>query len=152
MNHAAVPAVLADPRELSRSLGSRHVTMISMGGIIGAGLFVGSGAAIAGAGPAIVVSYFVAGLVVLGVMRMLCEMAAAHPQSAIFTEYVRLALGHWGGFVCGWLYWYFWVVVVAIEAIAGSKILSLWLPLPPWQIGLALMLVLTTVNLFSTRS
>lgn len=138
--------------ELSRSLGSRHVSMISIGGIIGAGLFVGSSAAIAAAGPAIVVSYLLAGLVILLVMRMLSEMAAAYPRIGSFTEYSRLGLGDWAGFVSGWLYWYFWVVVVAVEAIAGAAIVAQWIALPVWQIGLGLMIVLTLVNLSSTRS
>ena len=137
---------------LARSLRSRHVTMISIGGIIGAGLFVGSSAAIAAVGPAIIVSYLLAGGVVLLVMRMLSEMAAAYPRIGSFTEYARLALGPWAGFVSGWLYWYFWVVVVAVEAIAGAAIIAQWIALPEWQIGLALMIVLTIVNLSSTRS
>ena len=87
--------------------------MISLGGIIGAGLFVGSSAGIATVGPAILVSYVLAGAVVLIVMRMLAEMAMATPGLGAFTEYVRLGLGSWAGFVSGWLYWYFWVVVVA---------------------------------------
>jgi len=137
--------------ELSRGLASRHITMISIGGIIGAGLFVGSSAAIAAVGPAVIVSYLLAGVVILFVMRMLAEMVSAAPGVGSFTEYARLGLGHWAGFVCGWLYWYFWVVVVAIEAIAGAKILHEWLPFPVWQIGLALLVLLTAVNLLSSR-
>jgi len=138
--------------QLARTLKPRHVTMISIGGIIGAGLFVGSSAAIAAVGPAAVVSYALAGLLVLVVMRMLGEMAVAHPHVGSFTEFPRLALGNWAGFIAGWLYWYFWVVVVAIEAIAGANIVASWIPLPAWQIGLALMVVLTGANLLSTRS
>jgi GABA permease len=138
--------------ELSKSLRSRHVAMISIGGIIGAGLFVGSSTAIASVGPAIILSYALAGLVVLMVMRMLSEMATATPGLGSFTEYVRLGLGHWAGFVSGWLYWYFWVVVVAIEAIAGASLLHQWIGLPVWQIGLVLMVLLTAVNLMSSRS
>jgi gamma-aminobutyrate permease len=141
----------ADGR-LARSLRSRHVTMITIGGIIGAGLFVGSGAAIHAVGPAIILSYLMAGTVILLVMRMLSEMAMAFPDAGSFTEYPRLGLGDWAGFVAGWLYWYFWVVVVAIEAIAGAQILNLWIPLPVWQLGLALMILLTIVNRMSTRS
>ncbi|HEU4616841.1 MAG TPA: amino acid permease [Gammaproteobacteria bacterium] len=141
---------------LSRSLRSRHVTMISMGGIIGAGLFVGSSAAIAAAGPGILVSYVLAGLVILLVMRMLSEMAAAYPGIGSFTEYARLGLGDLAGFVSGWLYWYFWVVVVAVEAIAGASVIAGWLAgwksIPQWQIVLGLMTALTAVNLLSTRS
>src|SRR5262245_6190783 len=85
------PAAAGPPaHELSRSLRSRHVQMISIGGIIGAGLFVGSSAAIKAVGPAILLSYLLAGTVVLVVMRMLSEMAAATPGLGSFTEYVRL--------------------------------------------------------------
>jgi L-asparagine transporter-like permease len=91
-------------------------------------------------------------MVVLLVMRMLSEMAAASPGHGSFTEYVRLGLGHWAGFVSGWLYWYFWVVVVAIEAIAGAGLLHQWIALPVWQLGLILMVLLTAVNLMSSRT
>ncbi len=137
---------------LSRGLRARHVAMISIGGIIGAGLFVGSGAGIATVGPAILVSYLLAGAVVLIVMRMLVEMATATPGLGSFTEYIRLGLGAWAGFVSGWLYWYFWVVVVAIEAIAGATLVHAWIALPVWTIVLVLMLALTAVNLMSSRS
>lgn len=141
-----------DVPKLARSLRARHVTMISIGGIIGAGLFVGSSAAIAAGGPAITVSYVLAGLVILLVMRMLGEMASLSPGQGSFTEYARIGLGNWAGFVAGWLYWYFWVVVVAIEAIAGAAIIAKWIPLAQWQICLGLMTILTVVNLMSTRT
>ena len=92
--------------ELSRSLQPRHITMISIGGIIGAGLFVGSSASIAATGPAIVLSYVITGTLILLVMRMLGEMALALPQVRSFTEFAGVGLGPWAGFVAGWLYWY----------------------------------------------
>src|SRR6201993_571704 len=138
--------------ELSRSLRPRHVTMISIGGIIGAGLFVGSSAAIAATGPAIVLSYLITGGLVLLVMRMLGEMAVALPQLRSFTEFARAGLGPWAGFVAGWLYWYFWIIVVPVEAIAGANILHGWLGLPAWLLGLVLMGIMTAVNLMSARS
>jgi len=137
---------------LTRSLRSRHVALISIGGIIGAGLFVGSSANIATAGPAVLLSYGVAGALMFLVMRMLAEMAAADHGALSFADHARVGLGEWAGFVCGWLYWYFWVVVVGIEAIAGAAILQVWVPLPVWQIGLVLMVLLTATNLLSTRS
>jgi GABA permease len=137
---------------LRRGLLSRHVTMISLGGIIGAGLFVGSSAAIAAIGPAVIVSYLLAGVLMLFVMRMLAEMVTAFPEIGTFTEYARLGLGHWAGFLSGWLYWYFWVVVVGIEAIAGAKLLHQWIALPVWEIGLVLLAALTAVNLASSRA
>jgi AAT family amino acid transporter/GABA permease len=130
--------------------------MISLGGIIGAGLFVGSSAAIHGAGPAILLSYLITGGLLLLVMRMLGEMALAVPKVRSFTEFSRAGLGHWAGFVSGWLYWYFWIVTVAVEAIAGANILGKYLPasipITPLELGLALMAVMTAINLLSART
>jgi len=138
---------------LAKSLRARHLVMISIGGIIGAGVFVSSSAAIASIGPAVILSYISAGLVVYGVIRILARMAMDQPGLGSFTEYVRTALGDSAGFITGWLYWWFWVVVVAIEALAGAATIQSWLPdLEIWQIGLALMVVLTAVNLASARS
>jgi GABA permease len=141
--------------EIGRSLKSRHVEMIAIGGIIGAGLFVGSSTSIATVGPAVVISYLLAGLVILCVMRMLSEMAIAQPGIGAFTEFTRSGLGPLAGFVSGWLYWYFWAVVVAFEAIAGAKIIVILfpaLPLAIWQIGVMLLALMTVVNLMSARS
>ena len=137
---------------LSHTLQSRHVAMISLGGIIGAGLFVGSSAAIASIGPAVILCYILAGVLILFSMRMLGELAVANPGVGFFTDYARKVLGHAFGFVGGWLYWYFWMVVVAVEAIAGSTIIAQWIDLPSWMIGLGLLACLTGVNLMSARS
>ncbi|MBB3860530.1 L-asparagine transporter-like permease [Novosphingobium hassiacum] len=139
-------------QQLEASLQARHVAMIAIGGIIGAGLFVGSSTSIEQIGPAVVISYGLAGLVILMIMRMLSEMAMMHPGAGSFTELVRIALGPLAGFVSGWLYWYFWVIVVAIEAIAGAVIIAQWLPFEVWQIGCVLLALMTLVNLFSARS
>ena len=138
--------------ELRRVLASRHVSMISIGGIIGAGLFVGSSVTINAAGPAVVLSYLIAGILVLLVMRMLGEMAVALPQVRTFTDFARTGLGEWAGFVVGWMYWYFWIVVVPVEAIAGAVLLQQWIALPAWLLGVALMMIMTAVNLMSARS
>lgn len=140
------------PAELGRSLRSRHVSMIAIGGIIGAGLFVGSSTSISTVGPAVIITYAISGLVILMIMRMLSEMAMASPNTGSFTEFVRLGLGHGAGFVAGWLYWYFWVVVVPVEAIAGAEIIRQWINLEVWQIGTLLLALMTGVNLLSTRS
>ncbi len=138
---------------LGRTLRSRHVTMITVGGIIGAGLFVGSSTAIVTMGPAAVVSYALSGMVILFVMRMLSELASAYPGTGSFTEFARLGLGDWAGFTAGWLYWYFWVIVVPIEAIAGAGILHQWFPaIAVWQLSLVLLTLMTAVNLMSARS
>src|ERR1700761_4726835 len=139
-------AVPADDHSLARSLQRRHVSMITIGGIIGAGLFVGSSVAIHAAGPSILISYILTGTLVLLVMRMLGEMAVEMPQVRSFTEFPRAALGDWAGFTVGWLYWYFWIVVIPVEAIAGAGVIQRWLPLPTWQIGTVLMALMTGVN------
>jgi GABA permease len=152
MSQPTLDKPAAPKYELSRSLKGRHLTMISIGGIIGAGLFVSSSTSIIAGGPASFISYAICGLLILLVMRMLGEMATALPNVRSFTEFARAGLGEGAGFVVGWLYWYFWVLVVPVEAIAGAKILQSWIPLPPLPIGLGLMAVMTGVNLMSARS
>ncbi|MBP2476374.1 gamma-aminobutyrate permease [Crossiella equi] len=138
---------------LAHTLQQRHLSMIAIAGVIGAGLFVGSGAAIAAAGPAVLISYAVAGALVVLVMRMLGEMSAATPETGSFSSYADRAIGRWAGFSIGWLYWWFWVVTVGIEATAGAAIVHRWLPvLPQWTWALVLMVLLTATNLFSVRS
>jgi GABA permease len=144
---------------LRHSLKQRHMSMIALGGVIGAGLFVGSGVVIKAAGPAAVFSFVITGLIVVLVMRMLGEMAVAVPAIGSFYEYARLAwsdrpaLGELAGFMIGWMYWYFWVIVVALEAIAGAGLIRVWLPTAPaWVISLSVLLALTVTNLVSVRS
>ncbi|WP_351227613.1 amino acid permease [Streptomyces sp. NPDC002133] len=138
---------------LKAGLKNRHLSMIAIGGVIGAGLFVGSSGGIAAAGPAILVSYLLVGAMVVFVMRMLGEMAAASPNSGSFSAYADRALGRWAGFSIGWLYWFFWVVVLAVEATAGAVILEGWVPaVPQWAWALIVMVVLTATNLVSVSS
>jgi GABA permease len=152
MTQLSAPAE-SSPHELSRSLKGRHLTMISIGGIIGAGLFVSSSTSIIAGGPASFISYAITGMLILLVMRMLGEMTTALPHVRSFTEFARAGLGDGAGFVIGWLYWYFWVLVVPVEAIAGAKILQHWMPFfSPLQIGVGLMSIMTCVNLMSARS
>ncbi|GLW14067.1 amino acid permease [Streptomyces kronopolitis] len=141
------------PDGLQAGLKNRHLSMIAIGGVIGAGLFVGSGAGIAAAGPGILLSYALTGLLVVLVMRMLGEMAAASPTSGSFSAYADRALGRWAGFTIGWLYWFFWSVVLAVEATAAASILTGWVPaVPQWAWALLVMIVLTGTNLVSVGS
>ncbi|WP_443033759.1 amino acid permease [Streptomyces sp. CA2R101] len=138
---------------LQSGLKNRHLSMIAVGGVIGAGLFVGSASGIAAAGPGILLSYALVGALVVFVMRMLGEMAAANPTSGSFSSYADRALGRWAGFSIGWLYWFFWVVVLAVEATAGAAILTSWVPaVPQWAWALIVMVVLTATNLASVSS
>jgi GABA permease len=145
---------IADPsNSLKPGLKQRHLTMLSLGGVIGAGLFVGSSAIISQAGPLSFVTYAITGLLVLFVMRMLGEMAAAKPCTGSFTDYARMAYGRFAGFSTGWLYWYFWVIVVGFEAVVGGQMIHNWIPsLPVWAIALGLMIIMTCVNMLSVGS
>ncbi|MFC7305523.1 amino acid permease [Streptomyces monticola] len=152
-SHSGDPGEAPSGDGLKAGLKNRHLSMIAIGGVIGAGLFVGSGAGIAAAGPAILISYALVGAMVVLVMRMLGEMAAANPTSGSFSEYADRALGRWAGFSIGWLYWFFWVVVLAVEATAGADILEGWIPaVPQWGWALIVMVVLTATNLVSVGS
>lgn len=147
---AAPPSTAPD---LHKGLKQRHLAMIAIGGVIGAGLFVGSGTVLGSAGPAAFLTYGLCGLLIICVMRMLGEMATALPATGSFSDYARLALGDWAGFSVAWLYWYFWVVVVGFEAVAGAKVIQYWMPsVDLWIIGLVLMLFMTATNMFSVKS
>ncbi|MFD5600370.1 amino acid permease [Leucobacter sp. NPDC058333] len=136
-----------------KKLRPRHVTMITLGGIIGASLFVGSGNVIREVGPAAILSYLIGGLLVFLAMRMLGEMAAARPAIGSFMEYARVGLGDWAAYLVGWLYWYFWVGVLAYEAVLGGETLQGWFPaLPSWAGSLILLLIFVGTNLISVRT
>jgi GABA permease len=138
---------------LQHTLRRRHMSMIALGGVIGAGLFVGSGVVMNQTGPAAIVSFVITGIIVVLVMRMLGEMAVAYPAVGGFYEYSRLALGNMAGFLTGWMYWYFWVIVVALEAVAGATLLQYWLPdVPSWIFTLVLIVIFTITNLLSVRN
>jgi len=138
---------------LSASLSNRQVTMITIGGMIGAGLFIGSASAIQVAGPAILISYALTGILVFLVMRMLGEMAVLQPDSGSFSTYAASAIGPWAGFSIGWLYWWFWVLIIPVEAIAGANILHHYFPsLPSWAYAVGIMLVLTISNLLNVKN
>lgn len=140
-------------QRLQQGLKSRHITMITIGGVIGAGLFVGSGAVINQTGPGALLSYSLAGLLVVLIMRMLGEMAVVNPTSGSFAVYAGEAIGPWAGYAIGWLYWFFWVIVIAIESTAGAATVHQWLPgVPVWILSLLLTLLLTMTNMFSVKS
>ncbi|MFH8885395.1 amino acid permease [Streptomyces californicus] len=150
---AALPPSAAPAEPLAHGLKQRHLTMLGLGGVIGAGLFVGSGAGIAVAGPAIVVSYLIAGALAMLVMRMLGEMSAAMPASGSFSVHAERALGRWAGFSVGWLYWFLLVVVLAVEATAAAQIAHGWVPaVEPWAWVLLFMVVFTHANLTAVKN
>ncbi|WP_217999198.1 amino acid permease [Nocardia exalbida] len=148
-----MPTAIPHAGNLKHTINTRQLTMIGIGGVIGAGLFVGSGTAIAAAGPGIVLAYLLTGLVVILVMRMLAELATASPETGSFSSYASRELGPWAGLSVGWVYSYHWCVTVAFEAVAGGAIANQLLPaVPSWAFALLFLSALTGVNLAAVSS
>ena len=148
---------VSTPREsdasLSHGLKQRHLSMIALGGVIGAGLFVGSGAGIAAAGPSIVIAYVLSGLLVMLVMRMLGEMSAAYPSSGSFSAHAERAIGPWAGFTAGWSFWVLLCTAVGLEGIGAAKIVTGWLPgTPEWAWVALFMLLFCGANLAAVKN
>ncbi|WP_405872736.1 amino acid permease [Streptomyces sp. NBC_00005] len=138
---------------LSHGLKQRHLSMIALGGVIGAGLFVGSGAGIAAAGPSIVIAYTLSGLLVMLVMRMLGEMSAAYPSSGSFSAHAERAIGPWAGFTAGWSFWVLLCTAVGLEGIGAAKIVTGWLPgTPEWAWVALFMVVFCVTNLAAVKN
>ncbi|WP_435746266.1 amino acid permease [Microbacterium sp. PMB16] len=148
-----VPTTTTTTKGLHPGLTRRQISMMGLGGAIGAGLFVGSGQAIGLAGPAVLISYLVAGGIVVLVMAMLAEMVAARPSSGAFSSYAQRAMGRSAGSAVGWLYWIQLVVVIAAEATGAAGIVANWIPgIPTWVWVLVFVVALTAVNLFGVRN
>jgi len=139
-----------DAREagLHRQLSAGQMAMVAVGGSIGTGLLLGSGAAVRIAGPAVVLTYVLGALIAWTVTRALGEMARAHPAAGSFGVYAELYLNPWAGFVARYGYWFAVVIAVAAELIASATYAAFWFPRVPaivWVVGFAL--VLLAINL-----
>jgi AAT family amino acid transporter len=141
-----------EPR-LQHALKPRQLIMMGLGTAIGAGLFLGSGVGVQAAGPAVLVSYLIAGALVIIVMHALGEMAAARPSSGAFSVYAADAMGPTAGATVGWLWWLQIVVVVAAESVGAAGLLAtVWPSLSvPW-LSLLFMAVFTAINLLGVRN
>jgi GABA permease len=139
--------------QLSHGLKQRHLSMIALGGVIGAGLFVGSGAGIAAAGPSIVLAFALSGVLVMLVMRMLGEMSAARPASGSFSVHAEREIGPWAGLTAGWMFWTLLCVGVAAEAIGASHVMASWFPgVASWVWVAIFMTFFTASNLSAVKN
>ncbi|CRK83683.1 amino acid permease [Neobacillus massiliamazoniensis] len=137
----SIPEVEAD--QLKRSLKSRHLAMISLGGTIGTGLFLASGGAIHTAGPGgALLSYLLIGVMVYFLMTSLAEMGAYMPVAGSFSTYATKFIDPALGFALGWNYWYNWAITIAAELSAVTVIMKFWFPHTPSIIWSALFLVI----------
>lgn len=136
---------------LGTGLRTRHLTMMGLGSAIGAGLFLGTGVGIRAAGPAVLLAYIIAGAIVVLVMQMLGEMAAARPASGSFSQYGEDAFGHWAGFSLGWLYWFMLTMVMGAEMTGAAAIMGAWFGVEPWIPALVCVVLFAVVNLAAVR-
>ncbi|HUI62106.1 MAG TPA: amino acid permease [Steroidobacteraceae bacterium] len=141
---------------LHRGLSKAQIVMIGLGGAIGTGLFMGSGIAIGYAGPAVILSYALAGFVALVMVFSLSEMAVVHPTAGSFGTYAETYLNPWAGFVVRYTYWISQVIAIGGEAVAAGLYMTFWFPDVPvwmWSIGFCVVLLYfnsRSVNNFGT--
>lgn len=143
---------VADSTALARGLKTRHLTMMGLGSAIGAGLFLGTGVAIAAAGPAVLIAYVIAGFITVCFMQMLAEMVAARPSSGTFSTYAAQAFGPWAGFTIGWLYWFMMIMIMAVEITGASAIVAAWFGISPWIPALVAIVAFTVVNFSAVKN
>lgn len=138
---------LLEEEGLARGLKSRHLQMIALGSSIGTGLFLGSGASIQLAGPAVLLGFVLAGTIIFFIMRMLGEMAVAHPISGSFSAYAREFIGPAAGFVVGWNWWFTTIVVGMLELAAAGTFMDFWFPgHPKWLTAVVCLVLVTLLN------
>jgi amino acid transporter, AAT family len=132
---------------LHRGLTRTQIVMIGLGGAIGTGLFMGSGLAIGYAGPAVILSFALAGFVALVMVFSLSEMAVMHPTAGSFGTYAETYLNPWAGFVVRYTYWISQVIAIGGEAVAAGLYMTFWFPeVPVWMWSLGFCLVLLYFN------
>lgn len=137
---------------LQKKLRPRHITFMAMGGVIGTGIFKGSAETVGVAGPGVVISYILAGLLLLVVMGAIAEMATVYPNMNM-KSFISKAFGQRISFIVGWLYCFMWLTVCIIEVIAAGSFLQFWLPdVPLWILSLACAILIILMNSFSVKS
>jgi L-asparagine transporter-like permease len=135
---------------LKRELTARQMAMVAVGGSIGTGLLLGSGAAIQVAGPAVVVTYLLSAAITWTVAMAMGEMSAMHPAAGSFGVYAELYLNGWAGFIARYGYWFSVVIAIGSEVVAAGTYMRVWFPNTPvilWMVIFGGFLV--AVNLFS---
>lgn len=140
-----------EQHELKRDLKNRHVQLIAIGGTIGTGLFLGSGKAIALAGPSIILAYLIVGIAIFFVMRALGELLLSKGGYSSFTEFATEYLGDWAGYVTGWTYWFCWIMTAMADIIAVGMYTQYWFDIPQWVPAIICLVVLLALNLLTVK-
>ena len=138
---------------MKRSLKSRHIQLMALGGTIGTGLYLGSGQAIHSAGPAILLAYIITGIICFWIMRALGELLMSDLNYRSFVDAIRVYLGPRVSFITGWAYWACWIALAMAEITAIGMYFQLWLPrVPQWIPGLLTLIVLLCINLITVSA
>lgn len=138
---------------LKRGMESRHLQMISLGGVIGTGLFLSSGYTIQQAGPiGTILAYGIGALIVYLVMLTLGELSVAMPVTGSFHVYAEKFIGPGTGFVIAIQYWLTWTVALGSEFTAAGLLMQRWFPdSPTWAWSAACITLIFTLNALSVR-
>lgn len=141
-----------EPPVLKRHLKARHIRLMALGSTIGVGLFLGSATAIQLAGPSILLGYLIAGLIAFIVLRALGEMAVHNPVAGSFAHYANEYVGPLAGYLVGWGYWTYWVVVGIAEVTAVGIYMGMWFPdMPQWIWALSSLALMGGINFIAVR-
>ncbi|MBQ4865822.1 amino acid permease [Priestia megaterium] len=142
-----------DNQGLQRTMTSRHIMMMALGGAIGAGLFKGSSSAIDMAGPSVIIAYLIGGIILLFIMQGLAEMAVRNSDARTFRDLVQSILGSYPAYFLDWIYWKMWVLNIAAEAVVAAIFIQYWLPdYPIWMLALGVSVIVTVINLLSVKA
>lgn len=138
---------------LKRAMSTRHLVMISLGGAIGTGLFLGSGEVIAQTGPiGAIISYILGGIIAYMVMLCLGELAVHMPESGSFGTYAQKYIGPATGYTVTWLYWLTWSATLGTEFTAAALLMQEWFPqVSMWLWTIIFAGVVFGLNMSSTR-
>ena len=137
---------------LKRHLKVRHIRLMALGSTIGVGLFLGSASAIQIAGPSILLGYLLAGIVAFIVLRALGEMAVHEPVAGSFAAYANTYVGPLAGYMVGWGYWTYWIVVGIAEVTAVGIYMGIWFPeIPQWIWALSSIVMLGLINFIAVK-
>lgn len=147
-------AVDAGDEGYAKSLAPRHVGMIAIGGAIGTGLLLGAGGKLLVAGPALALSYAIAGVFAYLVVRALGELTLHRPSSGSFVSYAREFMGEPGAYVAGWMYVLNWSTTGMADSTAVALYMHYWgafQRVPQWVLALCALVAVLTINLVSVR-
>lgn len=139
--------------QFQRKMTSRHLFMLSLGGVIGTGLFLSSGYTISQAGPfGAILSYLVGAVVVYLVMLSLGELAVAMPVTGSFHTYATKFISPGTGFTVAWLYWICWTVALGTEFLGAGMLMGRWFPqIPAWIFAAIFAMIIFGLNALSVR-